>query len=89
MERGCDMEWQPIETAPRDGTAIRLAQFHPLSDPKGKPEKSCIGAYVKTQGMRNYQFKKRIVRNGVARYYFLYGWYLSHWMPLPAPPEVK
>ena len=64
-------EWQPIETAPKDGTEIILGVFKPLKD---------IGVCY---------WRDDNVMTG-------WTWGLgkafrnpTHWMPLPAAPEVK
>lgn len=72
--------WQPVETAPRDGTEILLyvpgGRFHPeyvrsalwLSD-----DSSSLGEWWHV--------------NDNKFYHFLRGPDPTHWMPLPTPPN--
>jgi hypothetical protein len=73
--------WQPIETAPRDGTLILLFCDHHDGDPEwrighydqapfGKP--GPFGRYVWQMQDDGGCFAEQIV---------------THWMPLPDPPE--
>ena len=73
-------DWQPIETAPRDGTLILL--WDPEGDPPyfparfmrdDRPPRSPHGAFVWCQGSP--AFGDRLAENVP-----------THWMPLPAPP---
>lgn len=70
-----DREWQPIETAPKDGTEIDLwtadGSWGRIPDCKwrGKGEDACWY----TRGDRGWDP--------------VGGFVLTHWMPLPAPPE--
>lgn len=71
-------DWQPIETAPKDGTRILL-----LGKEYGEPKVS-IGAY---QDNKVWSDESSTTDDG-------YGWYghdnwsptPTHWMPLPEPP---
>jgi alkylation response protein AidB-like acyl-CoA dehydrogenase len=70
------MEWQPIETAPRDGTSILVAKAG-----KWVREASWWDAwYANTsdQGWMPANIDEE------------YGSYIepTHWMPLPEPPET-
>jgi hypothetical protein len=81
--------WQPIETAPNDGTHILSGYWYDYSNYGDKPDWGWVSDVVfliKTDGIvdgnRNYHM--HYVRNGelvnIAEFY-------SHWMPLPEPPK--
>ncbi len=71
-------EWQPIETAPKDGTRVRLA--HSL-DPQSLTMNSKFGTY----GM--FQEDKWVCNNAFVCVDHIMRWEPTHWMPIPAPPE--
>ena len=74
-------EWQPIETAPKDGTAVMLFS---TTWPKEWGDVPVIG---KAYEVIDYETRQHIS----------YGWQdvdgcafqegLTHWMPLPEPPK--
>jgi hypothetical protein len=72
-------EWQPIETAPKDGTQIlvwdganaQVAEF-----------------YVRADGSSSWELGHRWV-NGHTRESWSCSGVLTHWMPLPARPSDK
>jgi len=75
-------EWQPIETAPRDGTPILVfgGEFTPSVDPP-RPVESAVKC-------------ERSIEDGVLRYFVCDTDYYSaevvgptHWQPLPQPPK--
>lgn len=85
-------EWQPIETAPRDGSFIML--FVPRGQLETGPV--TIGGYWKAEDRQeNGRFKK-----GEWTLADFCGWlgadadygasfcHPTHWMPLPAPPDA-
>ena len=77
------MDWQPIETAPRDGTRVRLG--HALSAEFDKPAHSFGSTYGAWDGKRWTLSSFFIVPGG------RFGMMSSeptHWMPLPPPPTV-
>ncbi len=79
-------KWQPIETAPKDGTDILI-----INDSKGTPETGgtypfeigvaqwSYGAYG--DNIENYKWRSSYCAN--LKTYFT----PSHWMSLPQPPE--
>lgn len=78
------MAWQPIETAPRDGTIIILT----TGDATGTGRWRCIGSRDTLNDL-----------NGIAQFKHEYGWHsvsdkrlnnqkITHWMPLPSAPEA-
>jgi|688.fasta_scaffold36485_15 hypothetical protein len=66
--------WQPIETAPRDGTAVMI--YAPASDPAkwavDLPAVVCTAAYHEDAGWCVCTVRE-----------------VTHWMPLPAAPEAR
>ena len=82
-------EWQPIETAPRDGTVIDLwAEGFRFADCMwGKPEHCCGEAGWHCDSEWHGQEPGWVVTADNA---FLWTDYEPpHWMPLPAPPAAK
>lgn len=73
-------EWQPIETAPRDGTWLLLTGGDIQYGWDGDTVPPCVCGH---SSGREWQFAWY---DGGA-----YGEYLrpTHWMPLPAPPEAQ
>ena len=72
------MDWQPIETAPRD--VFILIAHHPINHWRGRVR---LGFFHS-----DYNGNKSVVtEDGRA------GWPIfpapTHWMPLPAPPEGR
>lgn len=79
------MTWQPIETAPRDGTAFLTFS----EDAHREPKKSAIG-YSGTAMlvMAWAHFDKEptpIDESG--DWHAINDWVPTHWMPLPEPPS--
>lgn len=69
-------EWQPIETAPRDGDMILLWNG------RGKGEGMFVGAWVLfDEDPSEYLW----LADGL----YHDDDYFTHWMPLPDPPKVK
>jgi hypothetical protein len=66
------MEWQPIETAPKDGTRV-LVYVEPFGSLIGS---NTFNLFGRTSGDRWYC-------DGV----WLDGSVPTHWMPLPEPPK--
>ena len=82
-------EWQPIETAPRDGTWVDLWLVAPdgvhgcrIADCKWNNNRSFLAG-----SFRVAQPDAWVHRHGGEVH--LDGGYLSHWMPLPTPPGEK
>lgn len=76
------MDWQPIETAPRDGTRILL--YRPLADrtnddqidiKRGVPRDNTCWEETIPPGMDATNYT-----DGACK--------ATHWMPLPEPPKV-
>ncbi len=70
-------EWQPIETAPKDGTSVLLGRF--TGKPKADREGFISVDWCRTSA-KDYGFI------GFGEFNENY-WPATHWMPLPAPPE--
>jgi len=69
-------DWQPIETAPRDGTPVLLGRFH-AGDP-------CDGR-ISVDWWRS-GGKYGFVGFGEFNAHY---WPATHWMPLPDPPAKQ
>jgi hypothetical protein len=80
-------DWQPIETAPRDGTAILLcwardASGQPIRWDK-KPDTAIVYVQVaKYSGEPDREWYVYIATPADAALHFT----PTHWMPLPPPP---
>ena len=78
LERLRASQWQPIETAPKDGTRILAVVVHSSAEWSKNPIRDgfvgVVTAYWTT-------FNK-----GGWVYHGLYG-NLTHWQPLPEPPQ--
>jgi len=72
-------EWQPIETAPKDGTRVLL--FHD----GGPSEDPCmlVGLWDETRPEKHYGTK------WACEWYSAFNVYPICWMPLPPPPGEK
>ena len=80
------MEWQPIETAPKDGKAVLLY----------KPDERMVGEYTIAGYWGEWPGHEDgwIACDGKPQGYYsnVAGGrqgYPTHWMPLPPPPEAK
>jgi Lar family restriction alleviation protein len=69
------MVWQPIETAPKDGTVV-LAVTVEAQNPKARL------AWFEGEGWVRIWKSEDFVVDGPRR------WWPTHWMPLPAPPAA-
>lgn len=73
------MEWQPIETAPRDGSAVLLYQKKPHAEVaryESDTNEIEVGFYSE-EGWRVFGFHGDESERDFAP---------THWMPLPQPP---
>lgn len=69
------MEWQPIETAPRDGTSIKMrGRYRALSD---GPLIEVDGRYDSGGYTEGWETDRGAHFNP------------THWMPLPDPPNPR
>lgn len=77
------MTWQPIETAPNDGTEVLVfGQFAgEISGPHSERE---YGIACYTSGRTDYEGFEWCVLGGD---YYATWCNPTHWQPLPAPPE--
>ena len=69
--------WQPIETAPKDGTRILLGRF-------GKP-KCDMNGRIMVDWYRQQSDKAGFT--GFGKFNTTY-WPATHWQPLPEPPAA-
>lgn len=72
-------EWQPIETAPRDGTLIIIA-YKVFGRYRVYPASYGVGGFVDSDfawGILDHDGSTNAVKTGEP----------THWMPLPEPPE--
>ncbi len=67
------MEWQPISTAPKDGTHIFL--YEPYDHP-------CVAFYVTSPEWSGWMFADELLADVKPE-----GPEPTHWMPLPPPPK--
>lgn len=72
-------EWQPIKTAPKDGTKILVGRF--TGDPKADHE-----GLISVDWYRRPEDNKGYI--GFGNFNDRY-WPPTHWMHLPEPPRVK
>ncbi len=81
LERNAEVQWQPIETAPKDGTSI-LAWGKSMEEP--------VVAYWEPNGDRVWGGKSAFVDGTVdmCEELCVVDDY-THWQPLPKPPEAK
>jgi hypothetical protein len=70
--------WQPIETAPTDGTAVLLWPYGYSDIWQGHADCEVVLGYFDNEGREEWF-------NPEAREWFE----PTHWMPLPAPPELN
>jgi hypothetical protein len=73
------MEWQPIETAPKDGVFLGVRKE------EGKP----IRYWVISGLHMEYAYDDKDTTKGLTWNSVdgMYGIRLTHWMPLPQPPK--
>lgn len=75
-----NQDWQPIETAPRDGTRVLLWACDPCY-PKGKP---LVGYFENNKWhLSGHEFTECWINN------FDEYFNPTHWMPLPEPPKEE
>lgn len=67
------MEWQPIETAPKNGDDLWLYQ-------QGQEPEQFVG-YFCSDGCSYWAYRERLVNDVVGEAN------PTHWMPLPPPPS--
>lgn len=72
-------EWQPIETAPKDGRDILV--WMPLGDGRGNPTVAVVDWYV-ANGESHWRIAEGVF--GPLALDFP----PTHWMPLPEPPTA-
>jgi hypothetical protein len=74
------MNWQPIETAPKDGTALLV-----INGPKGgyytESFQIGIARWSRAYGHKSDEWLSTVCCDGVSAFE------PTHWMPLPEPPQ--
>ncbi len=74
-------DWQPIATAPKDGTPIQIAVAGSgLTTGVHWVKRRVLSAYFNAQG-NSWVVEGQWAKNVPAK--------ITHWMPLPDPPEAK
>lgn len=73
------MEWQPIETAPKDGTPILV--FSPYAD-ISEPTNIIVAKYGKHADETWWEPCENLIRDAIG----CVDPAPTHWMPLPKPP---
>jgi hypothetical protein len=77
------MTWQPIESAPKDGTEVLLFEFLPHHEPMvrvGYWEENGTDLHSGADGISGWS----LVGEG-----YIGEIEPTHWMPLPEPPELQ
>lgn len=74
-QSGVTMDWQPIETAPKDGTQI-------LAYAEGSRGLNYFS-------VAEWATAKDYAPRSVADWFWAYAIRPTHWMPLPAPPSER
>jgi hypothetical protein len=86
-------DWQPIETAPKDGTYI--IAFEPDEDRAWKPNIAIVQWHLPTSQHfepddEDPDLYRKIIKP-VGSGFWVGGpwspWHATHWMPLPEPPK--
>lgn len=75
------MDWQPIETAPRDETYILL--YDPDMGVDYSCNKTFVGKFNRIQ-YDSYGLKRMLFEDFSSE---PWDWCPTHWMPLPEPPN--
>lgn len=78
--------WQPIETAPRDGTEIDVWEY--CHDPAWRPESHGIASGMRCTNVRwqNDQWEVFFQHDGEWDALSNDHYTVSHWIPIPRPP---
>lgn len=97
--RAAASAWQPIETAPKDGTEVLLYAPATVFDGKPVAERITYGAWSEPSQVSRIQYKEGFAPEQVFDEWEPYwaswdGGFTethapTHWMPLPPAPEVK
>lgn len=85
------MSWQPIETAPQDGTHF-LAYFprHPFDEDENMDTAVDVGGVSAVTFKNGNGWIEPDYMDATGAFYgddYCYAEAPTHWMPLPAPPE--
>lgn len=85
-------DWQPIETAPRDGTFILAWGPEPVSNP-GYEARQTYWAFYGEGSMAKAAYDRDEGPSGSWSWSepcrgWVFSWHPTHWMPLPSPPAA-
>jgi hypothetical protein len=81
------MNWEPIETAPKDGTKILLVQDETVGVGRWEDTSCEVRELVEDTGKRQvYEWVLKVSGYWEAENDGLYS--PTHWMPLPTPPKT-
>jgi len=83
-------DWQPIETAPRDGTVIDLGCVNDMDREHENESHGYRYGFVRFTDCRwhtEYTQVPRWVDRSTEETIEDNGWRATHWMPLPEPPK--
>ena len=72
--------WQPIETAPKDGTSILIATVEPWGN-------MFVAQWETRKSHDDADFSYWYIDNGRGDLTLVRGGEVTHWMPRPAQPE--
>lgn len=75
-------EWQPIESAPRDGTVVIL--YRPLAHKTHDPQITIRRTLSNDRGC----WPATVPKGRDGKNFTEGSCYATHWMPLPEPPEA-
>jgi hypothetical protein len=73
-------EWQPIETAPKDGTAILTVRHR---------YQPCVSSWQEHEGVARFGSEPEdfMEEDHFFQYWHETTYQPTHWMPLPQPPQ--
>ena len=77
------MEWQPIETAPKDGSVVLTFSM----DAHLEPTVSQLGLHWTPVMAMAWLMEEFLPVDEFGDFHFTNGYAPTHWMPLPAPPK--
>ncbi len=84
-------KWQPIETAPKDGTPILLGGGHFVCEVRGSYDEpvrhAAVAAWWKGTIQGHHKDGGWLIASKDCCYYFVVYEKPTKWMPLPEPPR--
>jgi len=82
------MEWQPIETAPKDGTRILISNGDYVCEAKMESREYESEEYVRTERDGSVISRRSKRTDYWWRPTLDWAYDATHWMPLPEPPKT-